>query len=187
LYARSQLVGLGGVEVRVLSPEDHLRILCVHLLGHGAFRPLWLCDIAAALECRSASFDWDRCLGENRRRADWVLCTLGLAHKLLEVRINDTPAAARAISLPSWLVPHVLKQWESPYVASQPQVKYHPAMSTYLRHPAGVIKAIRKRWPDPLEATIRLRGPLNELPRLPFQIGYSLSRITKFLTHLGPS
>ncbi|HTG14234.1 MAG TPA: nucleotidyltransferase family protein [Blastocatellia bacterium] len=184
LYARSQLVGLGGVEVRVLSPEDHLRILCVHLLGHGAFRPLWLCDIAAALESRPASFDWDRCLGGNRRRADWVLCTLGLAHKLLEVKINDTPAAARANSLPSWLVPHVLKQWEAPYVANQPQVKYYPAMTTYLRHPAGVIKAIRKRWPDPLEATIRLRGPLNELPRLPFQIGYSLSRITKFLTHL---
>ena len=184
LYAGSQLVKLGEVDVRVLSQEDHLRILCVHLLGHSAFRPLWLCDIAAALESRPASFDWDRCLSGSRRRADWVLCTIGLAHKLLKVKIDDTPAAARAYRLPSWLVPHVLKQWEAPYVANQPQVKYYPAMATYLRHPAGVIKAIRKRWPDALEATIRLRGPLNELPRLPFQVGYSLSRITKFLARL---
>jgi hypothetical protein len=187
LFARSQLVKLGEVDVRVPGQEDHLRLLCVHLLGHGAFRPLWLCDIAAALESRTASFDWDRCLGGTRRRADWVACTIGLAHQLLRVRVEDMPIAARAKHLPKWLVPHVLKQWEAPYVANQPQVKYYPEMAHYLGHPSGVLKALRKRWPDPLEATIRLRGPLNELPRLPFQIGYSLSRITKFLAHLRPS
>ncbi len=51
---RSQLVNLDGVDVRVPGLEDHLGILCLHLLHHGAFRPLWLCDIAAALETRPA-------------------------------------------------------------------------------------------------------------------------------------
>src|SRR5262249_7200865 len=57
LFQRSQLLQLGETEVRVLSPEDHLRLLCLHLARHGAYRPLWLCDVAAALEARPADFD----------------------------------------------------------------------------------------------------------------------------------
>jgi len=82
LYSHSSILKLDDVDVRVLSPEDHLRVLCVHLLHHNAFRPLWLCDIAAAVDGRASDFDWDRCLGRNRR-ADWVACAIGLAHKLL--------------------------------------------------------------------------------------------------------
>src|SRR5579863_889158 len=67
IYSRSQLVNLGGSEIRVPCPEDHLRILCLHLLKHGAWRPLWLCDVAAALECRPQTFDWDRCLGKSKK------------------------------------------------------------------------------------------------------------------------
>jgi hypothetical protein len=60
-------------------------------------------------------------------------------------------------------------------------------MTKYLRHPAGVLKALRKRWPDPIEATIRMNGPFNDLPRLPFQLGYSLSRVAKFIGQLAGS
>src|SRR5205823_7319953 len=100
LYDRSQLVPLGGAEVRVLGPEDHLRFLCLHLLGHGAWRPLWLCDIAVALEARPPDFDWDHCLGGDPRRSDWVACSLGVAHQLLGARVDDTPIAERAQRLP---------------------------------------------------------------------------------------
>jgi hypothetical protein len=34
----------------VLSDEDHLRLLCVHMLRSGARRPMWLCDIALLVE-----------------------------------------------------------------------------------------------------------------------------------------
>ena len=57
ILERSQLVRLGEVEVRVLAAEDHLRFLCLHLLRHGAVRPLWLCDIAVLLENRPAQFN----------------------------------------------------------------------------------------------------------------------------------
>lgn len=181
LYARSQLVSLDDAQVRVLAPEDHLRILCLHLLRHSAFRPLWLCDIAAMLESRSASFDWDACLSGNHRQADWVACAIGLAHRLLGVRVDDTPVAARARHLPSWMVPHVLRLWESPYPALYPPMSYHPPLATYLRRPAGVLKALRVRWPDPIEATVRMKGPFNEAPRLPFQIAYCFVRAAKFL------
>jgi hypothetical protein len=50
-------VELNGAKIRILGAEDHLRLLCLHLLKHGAWRPLWLCDVAAALESRPSSFD----------------------------------------------------------------------------------------------------------------------------------
>ena len=46
--------------------EDQLRQLCLHLLRHGACRPLWLCDVAVMLESLPGDFDWDRCLGGDR-------------------------------------------------------------------------------------------------------------------------
>jgi hypothetical protein len=57
LHKRSQVVRLtefkgprSKILVRVLSDEDHLRVLCRHLLRSGAHRPPWLCDIALLLE-----------------------------------------------------------------------------------------------------------------------------------------
>ena len=180
LYARTHLLRLGEVEVRVLSPEDHLRLLCVHLLRHGAWRPLWLCDIAAAVEFRQHGFDWDRCLGGNSRRADWVACAAGLAHRLLGAKIDDTPVAHRAKHLPRWLTATVLKQWEKP----SPPIYYSKPVGMYLRDPVGLLKGLRSRWPNPIEATIGLNGPLNDLPRLPFQLGSCLSRAAQFLARL---
>jgi hypothetical protein len=180
LFARSEVVTLGDVEIRVLGPEDHFRILCVHLLRHSAWRPLWLCDIAATLESRPPSFDWDRCLGRNPRQADWVACTVGLAHNLLGARVDDTPVAGRAENLPGWFIPSVLRNWDRPNPNLYPPLSYVPPMISYLRRPAGMLKALRRRWPDPIEATIRMRGPFNEMPRLPFQLGNCLARVTGF-------
>ena len=184
LYLRSTIVKLDDSDVRVLSSEDHLRVLCVHLLHHSAFRPLWLCDVAAAVENRAGDFDWDRCLGRDRRRADWVACTIGLAHGLLGADVTDTPVARRAQRLPSWLVPNVLKQWETPYSMSQAPVTHQAPMAKYLRDPRGLLKDLRRRWPNPIEATVYTGGPFNELPRWPFQVGECIGRTAKFIARL---
>jgi len=180
LYARSQLVRLDGVEVRILGPEDHLRLLCIHTFGHGAWRPLWLCDIGAALESRPADFDWEYCLGGSRRRSDWVACALGLAHRLLGAELDGTPVASRADHLPSWLVPTVLWEWGVPY-------RHRNSIVTYLRHPAGALEALRQCWPNPILATVEVGGPFNELPRLPFQIGQCLRRSAQIAAELAGS
>ena len=182
LMMRSEPVRIGAAKFRTLGAEDQLRILCTHLLRHSAWRPLWLCDIAAAVESRPAGFDWERCLGSDRRQADWVACAIGLTHQLLEARVDDTPAARRANHLPGWLIRGVIRNWDAPFPENYPPLSYVPPMATYLHRPAGMLKALRKRWPDPIEATIRLRGPFNEMPRLPFQIGNALWRIVRFLT-----
>jgi len=181
LISRSEPARVGNAVFRVLGPEDQLRVLCTHLLRHGAWRPLWLCDVAAAVESRPVSFDWKRCLGADKRQADWVACAIGLAHLLLEARLDDTPVARRAEHLPAWLVNRVMRNWDEPFPENYPPLSYVPHMATYLQRPGGVLRALRKRWPDPIEATIRLRGPFNKFPRLPFQIAITLRRIAGFL------
>lgn len=179
LYDRSQLASIDEVGVRVFGPEDNLRLLCLHMLRHGAWRPLWLCDLAVALETRPKTFDWDYFLSGDRRRTDWVACAIGIAHQLLDARVDDTPLAYRAKHLPYWLVPAVLRQWESGQTAHGLRER----MESYLLHPAGALKALRLRWPNAIEATIGVRGPFNGLPRLPFQIGDAAMRTLKFMTH----
>jgi hypothetical protein len=47
-----------------------------------------------------------------------------------------------------------------------------------------LLKALRTRWPNPIEATVGTRGPFNNWPRLPFQIGESLLRTASFAARL---
>ena len=177
LYARSQLATLGGIEVRVLSAEDHLRVLCLHQLKHGAPSPLWLCDVAVALEARPRVFDWDRVLGPNRRQADWMACAIGLAHQLLEVPIDDTPVANRAKRLPAWLAPSVLQQW-----AHQTAADFHgpfasaPAWRFLIQAP----ETLRQYWPNPVAASVHLHVPFNGIPRLPIQAVDAGGRLIRF-------
>lgn len=111
LLVRSQSVKLEGIEVKLASQEDHLRILCIHLLKHNARPPLWLCDIAAAVESRDADFDWGICLGTDPIQADWIACAISLSHQLLGADIDDTPIAKRARNLPKWLPRSVMRKW----------------------------------------------------------------------------
>jgi len=107
------LVDLNGTRVRVPSAEDHLRILCLHFLKHGGWRPLWLCDIAVALECRPPDFYWDWFFGVDKKRAQWLFCTLQLTHQLLDVRIDDVPNRDR-VRVPGWLAAAVERVWSKP-------------------------------------------------------------------------
>jgi Uncharacterised nucleotidyltransferase len=184
LFCRSEIVNLDGTEIRVMGAEDHLRILCLHLLKHGAWRPLWLCDVGAALESRSSSFDWDRCLGRNKRRADWIACTVGLANRLLGADLEDVPAKIRANKLPSWLMSSVLKQWSTPYPSNLPS--FATQMKTVLGK-SGILRAVRQRWPNPIQATVDANGRFDNMTRLPFQLGNCLARSVKFCLHLRTS
>ena len=162
-------VGTSGFATRLLADEDHLRLLCLHALAHGVWRPLWLCDIAAALEGSPRAFDWQRLLGGGRRRSDWVACALGLAHRLLGAEVTGTPVAERAARLPRWLMPAVLRQWEAGPGASAGQ--WGRLAAALLRgRPGDIWAAARARWRNPVQATVEAGAPFNELPRLPFQL-----------------
>ena len=181
LFARSEEVTLGRARVRLMSAEDHLRFLSIHLLRHGAWRPLWLADVAAAVESRAASFDWGLCLGRDSLRAGWVACAVGLAERLLGARVGEPAVAARARRVPEWMVSSVLKQWERPCVRDHlpPELM---AETLKVGRPARILRALRLRWPDPLQATIRMHAPFNRLPRFPFQMGEYVMKTASFVT-----
>jgi hypothetical protein len=173
LWARSEAVPLGRATARVLAPEDHLRVLALHALRHGIFRPPWLVDLGVALEARPAAFDWVRCLGPDPRRAEWVTGALALAHRLLGARVDDTPAAAAR--LPDWLVRAVLRHWDRcEGVSHRPKV--FRALVDALRDPRRLREEVRLRWDRPIQATLDVRGPFNALPRWPFQVAASALR-----------
>lgn len=184
LFSRSSLVPLGDEKVRVLSCEDHLALLSVHLLKHGAWRPLWLCDVGVMIENLPPSFAWDVCLGSDVKRAGWITTAIGLAHLLLKARINAVPMARKVTELPRWLTEGVLKQWAAPFAINQPPMNHSAPMAHYLRRPQGIFTALRERWPNPILATVSVNGEFNDLPRLPYQIGNWALRSGQFLQQL---
>jgi hypothetical protein len=171
LYDRSRLVPLGATAVRVLGPEDQLRLSALHFLRHSGWRPLWLCDIALMLETVGTDFDWDYCLRGSPRERDWLLCAFELSHQLLGACVDRLPAVHRTRRLASWLPRTVLRHWGSVYWGS-----YSRPMASYLRTPAGLRQALGYRWADPIAVTLRWRLPMNGAPRLPLQVGDYLAR-----------
>jgi len=164
ILARSGYVELGETRVRVMGAEDHLALLCAHLLSHGAWRPLWLCDVALFVESLPAGFDWDRLHSLSAREAEQVRLVVLLAHRLLGARIDATPWSPDA-RLPGWLPAATLRAWEK---------GGHYSLTTAIAltevHPRAFLESVRVRWPNAIEATVRWRAPYNGFPRLPFQI-----------------
>lgn len=181
LYARTELVSTDGAEIRILGAEDHLRVVCFHLMREGAWRPLWLVDVAAALESRPQSFDWQYCFGE-RLQARPVASAIALAHRLLGADINGIPEAQRFEKNPRWLTATVLNEWGS----LRPTMlrRHDEPMMSHLRNQSNLLAGLRHRWPNAIEATTKMNAPFNNLPRLPFQIGTSLLHLGAFLARL---
>ena len=184
MFARSQLVELGQEQIRVLALEDHFALLAIHLLKHGAWRPLWLCDIAILLDSLPDDFDWRACLGKSKLRANWITSTIGLAKVLLDARVKDPGIVAQAEQIPRWLVRNVLKQWEAPFNTRQEPMNHLAPMASYIRRPKGMLRDLANRWPNPILATVAVKGRINRIPRLPYQLVNCLSRATQFLITL---
>lgn len=170
LFARSKLVSCGAEQVRVLADEDHFALLAIHLLKHGAWRPLWLCDIGVLLETVTDDFDWSLCLGSNRRQRNWILSVIALARVLLDASITSARIPSPRLKLPGWVRDSVLKQWSNLYPADHLPIQAMPLMVENLRSPRALFKGVRQRWPDPITATFNLKGGVNRFPRLPYQL-----------------
>jgi hypothetical protein len=170
LMERSKLVRLGETDIRVLSDEDHLRVLCVHWLNDGGAYKEKLKDIHFAVEDRAGDFDWDRCLNvvpERRRR--WIACAILLSHKYLGTNIMDTPLALEK-PLPGWVIKAVEKEWADP-------VRLQPIVSIY-EGPKKLWQQFRKRVPpNPVQATVELGGDFDRYPRTVYQTADIFYRI----------
>ncbi len=181
IFRRAPLIDLDGEGIRVLSPEDQLRLVALHMMSHGAWRPLWLCDVAVMLEFLPGSFDWEYCLSGEMRRTNWVKCALKLSHEMLGSNISAVPDSVRRCNLPHWLMRTVLREWGrlvTPHGMRSP-------MSFELRHPLHLPRALKERWPNPIEGTFGRGNPFDESPRLPFQLKECVRRAAQFAA--GPA
>lgn len=179
LIDRSEFVELNGKSIRVLSAEDHLRVMCVHWLTDGAENKERLWDIYYAVENRRSDFDWDKCLSvvaENRQC--WVKYTIGLAHKFLNLDISDLPFKEEALNLPRWFPIEVKKHWD----ANNPIVP----LAHCLHDREKFWNQVKKRIPpNPIFSTVYMDGRLDAKTRVFYQIGNFFARLLPSLRIIG--
>lgn len=157
-------------EVRLLRPEDHLRILCVHWLTDGGANRERLWDIYYAVENRPVNFDWDRCLKSvDKRRRKWVVCAIGLAHLYFGLRVEDTPLATEAKLIPEWVIKAVEKEW-----ADEIRLR---RLHDCLYDRKEFFRQLKKRFPpNAIQATVLTGGEFDDKPRTFYQIKKILMR-----------
>jgi hypothetical protein len=142
-----------------------------------------LCDLALLLEQTGSGFDWRLCLGADPRRANWILSAAGLANKLLDASICNEAIAARAAEVPDWLVENVLQQWETPFATAQPPMNYRAPIKSYLTSPIGLVADLRRRWPNPILATVSVNGIFSARRRRRYQLGNCSQRLARLLLY----
>ncbi len=171
LFRRSVLLRLDGENVRILGPEDNLRVLCVHWLTDGGAIKDRLWDVYYAVKNRPPNFDWDKFLGPvSKRRRRWMICTVGLAHKYLDLDIRDTPIAEQALDLPGWLIVTVEREWAS-------ETRNWP-LEASLNDPKMLFAQLRKRMrPNPIWATVQMEGSFDAKTRVHYQFANAIRRV----------
>jgi hypothetical protein len=111
LYQHAQRDQLREVVVRLLGPEDHLRLLCLHFADQGGAWPLWLCDVGVMVESLPAGFDWDYFRSGEPKRSWWAWTVIGLAARLLGAQIDLIPDHEEVSRQCVWLDPIILSRW----------------------------------------------------------------------------
>jgi hypothetical protein len=176
LHRRSRSLTIGGSTIRVLGVEDHLAHVCLHFVRHYAWRPVWLCDVAATLEALPAGFDWTVCEGRSALDAKWIACVIDLARFLLQAEARSLPHACRGGRPPRWLVKWTLSYWAD--IEANRPLKLTP-FSRFIARPRGVWRDIRGRWPKPMEAAMRFGKAPDAFP-LPYQLAMIASASARF-------
>jgi hypothetical protein len=171
LFSNSREIDVSGGTIRVLRPEDHLRVLCVHWLTDGGTDQNRLWDIYYGVQNRSEDFDWDRFLkAVSPRRQRWLICTIGLAHKFLGLDLSDTPIAESAKDIPAWLTTTVEGEWAD---ATKPL-----PLEVSLADKGMLLKQIGKRLrPNPIWATVQMEGSFDARTRFFYQAANFVKRI----------
>ncbi|MEO7556113.1 MAG: nucleotidyltransferase family protein [Acidimicrobiales bacterium] len=155
VLSRASTVDLNGCAVKVPAPADDLHLLAMHLLKHGGWRPLWLCDVAVLCESEPqalARLEDDR----EMPTTTYVRCVVAAAHVLLGAR----PAALEPTEhLPGWAHDAFLREWgTSPYGRGRGPVPPPWRARRFLGE-------LRGRMPNELAATVSVMAPLQGAPR----------------------
>lgn len=175
IFANSKIIKLADASIRVLSDEDHLRVLCVHWLTDGGENKQKLWDIYYLISQRSKDFDWEKCFDtvDSKRRL-WIIYTIGLAHKYLQLDLEGFPFEQEAKNLPFWLTRQIEKIWSRKY-------PFIPLDACYRDREMFLYQLKLRFPPNPIMATIGVNGRFDARTRIPYQIKYFFKRATPSL------
>ena len=140
---------------RMPSLEHHIRIVTIHFLRHGGWRPLWLCDIGALMEEIDSDFKWELCLGEDLVYAEWVVLGMKLAEQMLGAQPLHYPDGYRDMVVPDWVADTVDKEWNRPDLRRFRRPKFSTVSGF-----RSQLEEIVLRWPNPLMAMTSRRQSL---------------------------
>ena len=123
LWSRSRAGDLGGIQVRVLCPEDFVEHLCLHVGPHHLYASLLqqLLDLRFYLEKHGAEIDWQAVANRSVQIGSsvWVYLTLWLAQELLGAPVpagffQACPAPKRLADLSRVATQHLLSVFDLP-------------------------------------------------------------------------
>ncbi len=180
LFGAGCTLSCGRGQVLVPAPEHHLRLLCLHMLYHGGWRPLWLSDLGAFVEAHP-HLDPARILTGNQPADSWVAGALLLARDLLGARLSAELAGALPAVAPTWLGPALTRQWASA-IGSSAQPSLVRTLCRSWPNLGDMSEAIRLRWQNPLEASLEVGAPFDEADRFPVQVRAALYRLARRTT-----
>ena len=177
---RSELINVdGGGSIRILCPEDHFRVLCVHWLNDGGEYKERLWDVYYAVANRPPDFDWDLCLGSvSATRRRWIITAIAITRKYLSLDVEGLPFDTEPELIPKWMTHCLEKEWST-------DVRLIP-LEACVHQPKILIRQVLKRLPpNPIEATIETEGEFDEGWRLPYQLGSMRKRIGPSFNRVG--
>lgn len=165
LFENTVLKNIDDERIRVLRPEDHLRVLCVHWLTDGGADRERLFDIYHLVNNHTEDFDWERCLGQiSSTRRDWVIKMIGATEKYLSLDCSRLPFSSAERRLPAWFVKALENEWAE-------ETKLTPIQTT-LTNPKAFWRQLKKRFPpNAIQSTIDMEGNFDDAGRLYYQLG----------------
>jgi len=139
LLARAAQITVDGAEIAVPATADHVLMSAWHMFKHGAWRPLWLCDIATMLEA-----DPQEGRPVEEPYASYRSVAAGLAATALEARTEHLMA-------PDWVRQTVAEEWGSLRFRA-----YGPLATSLRTSPLTAVIELPGRLPNRLAATVAL-------------------------------
>lgn len=177
LIDRAHAVDVGGHDVLVPSEEDRLRMLAIHFLKSGGWRPSNLCDLAMAAESLDGGFSLGLCRSADRAVSSWVGVAFDLAATLLGAHV---PPELRDPT-PSWASGTVIRAWGVAFPTRWRRLEQLPSA----RHPRAVAAGLARRWPNPLAATVAVHEPVRASAPTPAQVRWLAQRSARYVRTQG--
>ncbi len=182
LYGRSVELQCEGEKIRVLCPEDHLRVLSVHWLNDGGAYRDRLRDLGFLLTKHRETFDWELCfapLTATRRR--WIEVAVALADRYLDdTDLSFVPFSGTFGTVPGWVIRALEREWAS----GRRLVPLHFVLNT----PRELLIQLGKRLPpNPIQSTIEMEAEIDGRPRAGIQIMNLFRRISPSYKRVWPA